>query len=560
MNPIFLVAIFALLLSSCASENDKFVDSSNKKYGKIFRVNIPDEFPATYFPPNASVRSSIQTLNVAYETLLKYSSDGQTIEGLLAKSWDINEAGDEYTIHLRENVYFHDDDCFENEEGRELKSNDVAYCFTQLCTPNPLNRNSGLISERIQGGMDRIENKNGSSDQKYLSGIEIIDDYTLKIKLVGPSYSFINYLTHYATSIYPEEAVMHYGEEIKSHMVGTGPFKFKTSVPGKTVIFIRNSNYWMADEEDNPLPYLDGVKYTYETDVYKLNRVAKENRLDLLLDPSQKTVSAVNIIEENDSSNTGFRLRHSDAWNINYFSFLQTDSIFNDLKVRQAFNHAIDRQFIVDSVLAGFAETQNYGIIPKPFTDYIDPEGYEYNPTKARKLLQEAGYNDQNKFPFQTLHVTTSEDHLSIAQAIQKMLSENLNVYTDVSALDQGSHYEKFDAGKLPFAADGWNADYFDVDNFLSLYVSYLTPEKGGFNLSRFNNEAFDEYYQKGLDEFDKAKRIEYFSKANTILYENAALVPLYTGKRQALVSSRTNNLMPIVGQKINLSRLYLSN
>jgi len=555
----FILGALIILTSSCTSEQKKIIDSTNKKYGGIFKINAPQGYPFTFYPPHAIIGGSIAMVNVSLETLLKYSDDGSTIEGLLAESWEINEAGDEYTIKIKENIYFHDDPCFDNGEGRELVSKDVAFCLTELCTPGKLNKNSRLVSERIIGGLDRIDEVEGAYDEKYLSGIEIIDDYTLKIKLVGPSYSFTNYLTHYATSIYPEEALLQYGDDIQTRMIGTGPFILKTSVPGKTVIFVRNDNYWMEDEDGNPLPYVDGVKFTFESDANKLVRSANDQRIDLMLSPTNKIISKLNIVEQGDSSSTGFRIQNSPSMDIRYLGFLLTDSIYNNIKVRKAFNMAIDRQMIIDSVLNGEGEIANYGIIPRTFREYEVKEGYEYNPEKARSLMREAGYNETNKFPSQTLHITKSDEVLSIAQLVQNMLSKNIGVYADLSALDTDNHYQKFIEGKLAFAVDRWKADYYDVDNFLQLYVSYLTPEDGGLNLARFRNQEFDLLYQQGLTEFDEAKRMDLFSQANTILYENAALMPIYTSKTKSLQSSRTNNLQIINSTKIPLTEVYLS-
>ncbi|MFT4659926.1 MAG: oligopeptide transport system substrate-binding protein [Ulvibacter sp.] len=554
----FFAVLFVFILASCVEKSDNIVDASNKKYGGVYRINFDDTKPFTFFPPQAKISGSIDMIEVAYETLLKFNNDGSAIEGYLAKSWEINEAGDEYTIHLNENIYFHDDPCFKDGLGRELISDDVAFCLTQLCTPGKMNSNSRLISEQIVGGMERIESQEETFSSQYLKGINIIDDYTLQIKLVGPSYSFNNYLTHYATSIYPKEALIHYGPLMRGNMVGTGPFQLKTRIPGKTAIFIRNNKYWMEDDEGNPLPYLDGVKVTFESNHSEVLSIANKNMLDLMINPSRAIQKHLNITNDTSITSTGFYKSEYPAFDIQYLGFLLTDSNYMDLRVRKAFNLAIDRKFIVDSVLSERADIANYGIIPRTFTEYEIKEGHKYDPELARQLMIEAGYNANNKFPRQTLHITTSEDGLLVAGAVQSMLFKNLGVSIDLSALDTDNHYEKYEEGRFPLAADRWAADYYDADNFLNLYVSYLTPEQGGQNLGHFDNQEFDSLFQKGLTEFDSEERLSLFADANTILYENSAFIPIYSSKTMVIMSTRTRGLTNPNVNKLPLKTIYI--
>jgi len=148
-----------LAIMSCSEpDRARTVNPDLEKYGGVLKINFGGKGPVAFFPQKVSLSNSVTISKLGYETLLRYNDSGSEIEGLLAKKWEINEAGDEYTIYLNENIYFHDDECFPEGEGRELNSEDVAYCFTQLCQKSELNRYSSLISKHIVGGMDVANN------------------------------------------------------------------------------------------------------------------------------------------------------------------------------------------------------------------------------------------------------------------------------------------------------------------------------------------------------------------------------------------------------------------
>ena len=133
-----------------------------------------------------------------YESMVRF--DQATLEPIpgLAESWEANENATEWTFRLRKGVMFHDDPCFSGGKGRELNAYDIKYCFEQLCTPSPYNQMFWLVKDRLRGANDYYKLKLKGENPPDLECIEIIDDYTVKIKLNFPFSSFLRLMGHNA--------------------------------------------------------------------------------------------------------------------------------------------------------------------------------------------------------------------------------------------------------------------------------------------------------------------------------------------------------------------------
>jgi oligopeptide transport system substrate-binding protein len=170
-----------------------------------------------------------------------------------------------YTFHLRDNVFFHDDDCFENNIGRKVTAHDFKYCFDRLCYNNPAENQGFWIFKDIVLGANEYYAKTETNKKDFsgISGIVAIDDTTLHIQLIQPYAVFLARLGLIFTKVYPKEAVEKYGSEMRLHCVGTGPFFIKKILDNQVVFLTKNKKYWAKDEYGNQLPFLENIKVTF---------------------------------------------------------------------------------------------------------------------------------------------------------------------------------------------------------------------------------------------------------------------------------------------------------
>jgi peptide/nickel transport system substrate-binding protein len=246
----------------------------DKKYkiynGGIFRLNEVEDFK-NLFPQSTIDGVSNRIGSQVYQGLLKLNQRTLKVENCLAESYQENEDGTILTFVLKDNVYFHDDPCFENGKGRNLTAFDVKSCFDMLCEPRTDNLLFDLFDGRVNGAREYYDAYlNNSQSPDGVAGVKVIDSLTVSIELEKPCSFFKKILTHNGCWIFPIEAYEKYGADMRNNCVGTGPFVVDKIKEGTQVRLVKNHNYWEKDENNNSLPYLDVVKITFTKD--KKNR------------------------------------------------------------------------------------------------------------------------------------------------------------------------------------------------------------------------------------------------------------------------------------------------
>lgn len=251
---------------------------------------------------------------------------------------------------------------------------------------------------------------------------------------------------------------------------------------------------------------------------------------------------------------------------INYYGFQTQGKLFRNKKLRQAFNYAIDREKISKYILKDEARPAIYGIIPPSFPNYKseDVKGFTFKPELARKLLAEAGYPNGQGFPtdFALLLNSGGDRNIEVAQAIQRMLSENLNLSIRLNVLPFPQKLEQENKGSAQFWKSGWVADYPDPQSFLDIFYGKLVPDSGGLspvNSGRYISAEFDAMYEAALKEENMEKRFEYYKKADQIAINDAAYMPIYYDQSTYLTQKYVCNLDFNALDYIDLSRVYLT-
>ncbi|GAB4201211.1 MAG: ABC transporter substrate-binding protein [Bacteroidia bacterium] len=527
-----LVLVWILLSASCSDKNaNKQPSSYDDK--KIFYYNEKDGI-SSLDPAESNVLPHIWICNQLYNGLVQLD-DSLNVLPCIAKSWEIEEDGTKYVFHLRNDVYFHDNECFPGGKGRKVVAYDFEFSFNRLLvTPNS-------TAASLLAYIDKSERTNYRPFQS-------INDSTFVIYLKQPYSVFLNILTMKYFSVIPYEAIDYYKKTFRTHAVGTGPFMLKHWEEGNKMILVKNPNYFEKDNEGNRLPYLDAVSISFIRDKETAFIEFLNGKLDMI-----SGADAMNINEVLDKSGTLNKTYASKCY-LQKANYLKTDYIglLVDEKVnknspllkksfRQALNYAIDRERLVKYFRNGVGMPAVAGIVPKGFKSFDTNEvkGYRYNPDKVRELLKECGYPDGKGLPEITLHIT--EDYKEQASFLQSQWKE-FNIPVKIS-IEQPSVFRQ---ATLLFQYEmfkkNWIGDYPDEENFFALFYSKnFAPV--GFNYTHFKNVDFDLLYEKTLRTTDEKEKIKLYREMDKILIDQAPIIPLYYDEVVRLVSHKVKGL-----------------
>lgn len=568
----FLFALTTTVLAACGGTTDRDNISvqeaeGGRFYGGVFTLNEVDNFRSLY-PLDLTQASAHRIANQVYEGLVKLDQEDLSIHPSLAESWEVSDDATIYTFQVRKGVLFHDNPCFANGKGRELTAYDVEYCLRRLCTDLPENQMFWLFQDRIVGGNTHFEKvKAEESKTNAIEGIQALNDHVVQIKLKQPFSGFLNTLTHQACWIYPEEMVIEYGRILGLNCVGTGPFRQKLVKENEVVILERNTDYWGKDEHGNKLPFLSAIKVTFEREKSLELMAFKKGNLSAVyeLPPEEMEVFKNEEIGEAGAKRP-FIKQSVPSLSVQYYGFQHQGNLFNNPDVRKAFNLAIDREKIVEHTLAGQGVPAFSGIVPPSFEGYdtTNIPGYVLDPERARQHLAQAGFPNGEGFPRLVLQVNSGGyGNIAVAEAVQSMLSENLNIEVEISVLPVSQHYDRVEGGEAQIWRAAWIADYSDPENFLNLLYGKHVPkdehEMAYMNSMRYRNARFDSAFSKALASLDEQERMELYRRADSIAMGDAAIMPLYYELGIRLLHPKVRNFPMNAMEYRDLSEVYFS-
>jgi oligopeptide transport system substrate-binding protein len=577
MNKLFIIsAASLLLLASCTGDkNDTQGAGSEVKggvyMGGILRTNEVEAFKSL-MPIAINEVNSWHITSQVYEGLVKFDHNNLEIMPGIAQSWTTNEDKTEYTFNLRSRVKFHDDPCFANNKGRMVTAGDVKFCLEKVCSADPANNQFDVtLKDRVDGASENFTaSKNGKASG--VKGITVVNDSTIKIKLLHPDASFLNILCMPGCYIYPKEAVTKYGNDMRTKCVGTGPFFVETVKEGEVVIMKKNPDYWATDKDGNKLPYLDGIKWSFIRDKKSEILEFKRGNLDMVYRiPVEMFSEFMGSLENAKNRNSDFEILSSPALNTHYYGFnIQASSAFAKREVRMAFNLAIDRQKIADFTIQGEGTAAGYGMVPyaeifeKAGYDYKSLNGYRYDVEKAKELLKQAGYPGGKGFPELNLEINSGggDRNILVAEVIQKMLKENLGVTVNINTVPFAEHIENIQGAKADFFRFAWVADYPDPETYLTLFYGKHVPatlaERSYINMFRYRNARFDSLFEAARFEPDKVKRMKMFSDAENIVLADAPFIPIFYDENFRLEQKNVRNLPENLMNYMDMTTTYL--
>jgi len=430
------------------------------------------------------------TVNL-YETLINFGDQDVTLQPGLAKSWKASPDGLSYTFQLEEGVKFHD--------GSDFNAEAVVKNF-----------------ERWKAGADKFPyfmSQFTMDGEQVIESITAEGDYTVVFKLKQPQAPFLKNLAMSPFAIASPTAFEANDDALIDNPVGTGPFKFVKWVRNDSITIEKNPDYRIAG-----LPKLDKVIFrSYPENSARLNAL-NNGEVDVAdgLSPSDK---------ESIEANADLQLIERPSMNVGYLGLTVTRAPFDNVKVRQAVNYAIDKQALVDAFYEGLAEPAKNPMPPVIAGYNDDISGYAYDPEKAKALLKEAGY-DGKEIELWAMPVPRPymPDGQKIAEAIQKNLAD-VGMPSKIVSFEWATYLEKAQNGEADAFLLGWTGDNGDADNFL--YTLLDADNIGSNNYTYYDNEKLHDIFVAAQTEVDEAKRTELYKQAQVIISEDAPWVPL---------------------------------
>ena len=582
---LMALVLFLLLFSTCVKSNS---DNENLK---IFKYNESAGI-LTLDPIYAKDLPHIWACNQIFNGLVAFD-DEMNVVPAIAKSWNISEDGMTYTFVLRDDVYFHEDECF--EKTRKVVAQDFVYSFNRV-----LDRKLNSSGSWIFANVDRRQQTTDNGQQSFEHAFAAVNDTILEIKLTQPFPAFLGILSMTYASVVPHEAVEYYGTEFGRHPVGTGPFRFQYWKEGVKLVFRKNPIYFEVEKTtDNRqqttdivqdvsatqqlgnsvtqrLPYLDAVSISFLVDKQVAFMEFIKGKFHFMsgIDARYKDELLTrdgNLREEYEDK---IYLIREPYLNTEYLAFFLGDddtlSKERSLALRQAVSYSIDREKMLRYLRNGIGTPGNHGIIPAGlpgFRDYkttrlqdyklvdslscglVDSKiGYPYNPKKAEQLLED---NDLIGYE---LKLYTTQDYVDIAKFVQSALTE-IGLACKVEEMMPAALREKRANGNLPFFRSSWVADYPDAENYLSLFTtSNFTPQ--GPNYTHYSNEKFDELYKKSLTCNDLQERAEIYHEMDSLMMTVAPVVILFYDEVLRFVNKNVEGLGSNPTNMLNLKKV----
>lgn len=501
----------------------------NKENKQVFRYNEPTGI-ASLDPAFAKNQSILWAVNQLYNSLVETDSNLQ-VKPSLAKSWEISEDLMTYRFQLRTDVFFHDNPGFSDGKGRKMIAADVVYSFKRIMNPATASPGAWIFNNRVDTS----------------NGFSAIDDSTFQLKLLRPFSPILGVLSNKYCSIVPKEVIQFYGKDFRSHPCGTGPFQFKTWEEGQSLILLRNDHYFEKDEAGQSLPYLDAVKISFNDSRATEFLQFRQGELDFLndIDPSfkdevlnkkgqlRKDWEGKIILQKHAYLNTEYLGIVVDTANE-----LVKQSPLRVKKIRQAINYGFDRKKLMFYLRNSIGTAAESGFVPAglPSFDTSAVKGYQFEPEKARRLLQEAGYDKKGP----AIKLLTIPIYADLGNFIAKQLEE-IGMKVEVEVIPKSLLLEQTAQSKALFFRASWIADYPDAENYLSVFYGKNPAPP---NYTRFKNPAFDELYEKAMLVTSDSIRYRLYQDMDRIIIDEAPVVPLWYDQVIHLVQPNVKGFM----------------
>ncbi len=463
-----------------------------------------------------------------------------SITGDMAKSWEVSKDGKSYTFKLQQGIKFHN---VAPINGREFTSEDAKYTLLRI-TAHP-----SVIVEKWKPRFQR------AIDFGEIESIDTPDKYTVVVNLKNPYAPFLDAVANPGTLVLPKEFVEKFPEKIVIEgMIGTGPFMPVDYRNQQIASYKKNPDYWKKDSAGGQLPYLDDLEVLYFADVQTETAAFRARQIDVTASSNVINKGTVDLVKKDDPKIQVFRTPVASLTN---FRFNTKFKPFQDVRVRRAFHLAVDRHQFSELL------TEGVGVVSGPVTSPVFPEvantmdwllqqpGYRKDKKadleEAKRLMKEAGYEDGFEMGAMISTGTQAGDWAALLADQIKPLK--ITVKPDL--VDYAGQW-------VPRATNGefelaWMAHTVgtDVDSVIAAHLLGGAPR----NYGKFTSAKFDDLIKKEQLSITAEERRKYAQEAEKVIFEEAAMLFLYTNVNTMLAQPWVHNAADgaIIGSSIGL-------
>lgn len=479
--------------------------SSTQTFVMAYQSDVP-----TLSPVNGGGYESAQAMAPLYDGLVTYAPTLEPkIVPDLATSWRIEDHGRVYLFHLRKGVRY--------ANGTLFKPQDVIYNFEQQLNPKNASWAESFY-QGIQGGLAYSEGK-----AKTISGMKVLGPHTLEITLVKPEGYFLDIMAMPTSYIADPAVEEKYGQSYEDHAMGTGPYMLKSWTHNQSLIEVANPYYW------GPKPHIREIQFILGPSPSTQYLMFERGEIDAMSPiPSNEVIpterSSQLKSEFHTLANTG---------SLEYYFMVTNYGPFKSPLVRQALNLAINRRRLVE-LQAGQATVAS---------QYIPPgyPGYEphlapipYDPSRARKLLAQAGYKHGLTI---TLTVNNDPGVVERAESVEANLAA-IGVTMRLKTMSLSAYDTALSDGKVKFGVIDWGMDYPDPQDILQ---SSLTGNQGTGDMADWNNRTFEALLARAnaMPPSENTLRYRLYDEAQKIAMAQAPWIPLFYPNTTILLSSK---------------------
>ena len=490
-----------------------------------------------------------------FEGLVKLNAENLEVEPCLSKEFSFNPNTFIYTFKLKDNIFFHDNQCFKNGKGRELTVDDIIYTFNNICTKQLVNEGYYSTLQGVVKGADNYFN--GTSNN--ISGIRKSGPKSIEIELQRPNGLFLKRLANINFSIIAKEAIQKYGAE---NNVGTGPFiPLKFDTYNDQQILIRNPNYHNIDANGIRLPYLDTIFIDFEIGLKKQVKNVVEKKANTVLNLPYKAVKRI-FRNHKEKFDTKIMMQNAPLLTTYFIGFNLESDILKKKEIRQAISFALNKQEITYKV---FGETigkigdagVTHPFLPNYRTNGIN--GYTHNLDYAKKLFLSSSIDS-----VRPLQLDISEDDhksISIANEIRFQLEVNLGLVVEINILPKRYITEKSKYALGDMFISKATASFQSPEGFLNIFYGKTVPSSVSIpsfpNTTRFVNRDFDRTLDRARRSIDQENANRSYATAERMLMDECPLAVLWYEESNRLVDSRIKGFPLNQIQYIDFSKVY---
>ena len=485
--------------------------------------------PPTLDPHKTSDTTSAFIIGEVFTGLVALSTDLQIVPDL-AERWEISDDGLVYTFHLLPDATFAD--------GKPVTAQDFVYSLNRAANPELASPVARTYLSDIVGVTEVLD-----GEATEISGVRAIDERTLEITITAPIAYFLAKLTYPTAFVVDKANVEAGGDNWTDNPNATGPFILKEYKIGEHLILERNDNFYREPA------YIDQVVFNlaggqamalYENDEIDITGVGILD-LERLQDPNEPLSNELKIVPPRLS--------------VSYVGFNVEEPPFDDVHFRRALNFAINKELIANEVYSGLVKPA-YGILPPGFPGYSDSiEGLEFDEARAVEEICASAYaNEQTceaartegieqiaeksfyaeDAPRIVLSVSGTGGDVSIGtQVILEMWETTLGVEVEIQQVEWATYLQDLNQRKFQLYSLAWQADYPDPQDFLDI----LFHTDSETNHGAYSNPEIDALMEEARVEQDPGKRVELYNRAEQMIIDDAAWVPLwYEGESHVLI------------------------